>query len=207
MTIASYADLQTRLSDLLNRDDLDDKLVGFIGLAEAEMSGDLQDHWRLEKRSTATISTRYTALPADWQGAMRISTEVNGRVQDIDLCSTAEMANLRRVNNITGTPTKYAITGGELELYPTPSGAMEVELLYLGGVDPLTDVVTTNWVLQQAPDAYLYGAAKHSAPWLRDDQRLVTWEGFYRAAINRLMLQAKKAKHGGTGLKIGFRSN
>lgn len=206
MSIPDYATLQARLKDLLIRTDLEAEAPGFIGLAEAEMSRDLEDHWRLEKRHTLTLSARYVDLPLDWRGTGRVEIDVAGRVLELDLLSTASMANARRADNTPGTPRNYAHTGGQLEVYPTPDQSYSAELLYQGAITPLSDAAPTNWLLQQYPDAYLYGAAKHSAPWLRDDQRLSTWEALYRAAIDKVAERARVTKHSGTGLRMKFKS-
>jgi hypothetical protein len=44
----------------------------------------------------------------------------------------------------------------------------------------------TNWLLTKAPDVYLYGSLKHSAPWLEDDARIQVWESLYQQALTEV---------------------
>lgn len=206
MSITNYTELQTRVIELLNRDDLAVSVPVFIDLAEAEMARDLRDHWRLEKRTTQAVTTRYASIPVDWAGALRLSIEVAGISQDLSLMSTYEMATARRASNVAGRPRFYSLTGGEIELYPSPDISYSLETLYRGGLTGLSDASPTSWLLSAAPDAYLYGAAKHSAPWLRDDERVAIWEGLYRVAVSAVSEQGRETRHGGTGLRMKTRS-
>ena len=68
---------------------------------------------------------------------------------------------------------------------------MRKELLHWSGgegtFEPLVEGVThTNALLQEAPDAYLYGSLIASAPFLVEDARLEVWGSLYRAAMEEL---------------------
>jgi hypothetical protein len=59
---------------------------------------------------------------------------------------------------------------------------------------------TTNWLLTEAPDVYLYGALVHTAPYLKDDARIAIWESFFAQGIDNLNISSSDAKYGGSGL-------
>ena len=68
---------------------------------------------------------------------------------------------------------------------------MRKELLHWSGgegtFEPLVEGVThTNALLEEAPDAYLYGSLIASAPFLVEDARLEVWGSLYRAAMEEL---------------------
>jgi len=62
----------------------------------------------------------------------------------------------------------------------------------------LSDSNTSNWLLDLAPDAYLYASLLESAPFLRDDERLQTWTALYGAAVNQLNKVSERGTHGGS---------
>ena len=165
MALTTYAELQTTIADFLNRDDLTSAIPTFITLAEADMSRNLR-HWRQEKRSTAEIDTQYSAIPADFMEAIRFYI-TSGDTAPLELISQAQMLDRRYRNaDTSGQPHYYAITAGEIEVYPTPDGTYDAELYYFSRIPALSDSNTSNWVLEYFPDAYLYGALVHSAPYL-----------------------------------------
>ena len=123
------------------------------------------------------------------------------------MISQSEMLDRRQRNlNASGIPRYYALTAGEIELYPTPDGAYATELYYYSRIDSLSDTTTTNWMLQSYPDVYLYGALIHSAPYLADDARLQVWAALFQSAIDAINLESEKVKFGGSGRRLKIRS-
>ena len=78
MSISTYSELKTSIANWLNRDDLTSVIPDFIALNEADMDRRIR-HWRMEQRATATIDTRYTALPSDFMEAVRFHLDVDER--------------------------------------------------------------------------------------------------------------------------------
>ena len=205
MAITTYAELQSAITDFLNRDDLDAKAPTFISLAESNLSRDIR-HWRQEKRSTAEIDTQYSAIPADFLEAVRFYI-TSGDTRPLELISQAEMLD-RKYNNLntSGQPAYYAITAGEIEVYPVPDGTYTAELYYMANLPALSDSNTSNWLLQYYPDAYLYGSLIHSAPYLKDDARLQIWAALYQSAIDGINAESEKSKFGGSGRRMKIRA-
>jgi hypothetical protein len=199
MTIATYAELQTSIADFLNREDLTAAIPSFIRLAESRIDRELR-HWRMEKRSTSELDTQYSAIPADFLQPIRLQI-TDAPTSEVAPISTAQMLQLRgERNDRVGRPTNYALTGGGLELYPTPDLTYNASLVYYGRVPALSASNTSNWLLTEAPDVYLYGALVHSAPYLREDPRIQVWEALFAQGINNLNTSSSDAKHGGSGL-------
>ena len=205
MAITTYAELQSNVTDFLNRDDLDAKAPTFISLAESNLSRDIR-HWRQEKRSTAQIDTQYSAIPADFLEAVRFYI-TSGDTRPLELISQAEMLDRKFRNlNTSGQPAYYAITAGEIEVYPVPDGTYTAELYYMANLPALSDSNTSNWLLQYYPDAYLYGSLIHSAPYLKDDSRLQIWAALYQSAIDGINAESEKSKFGGSGRRMKIRA-
>jgi len=205
MAITTYAELQSNITDFLNRDDLVSVAPTFISLAEANMQRQVR-HWRQEKRSTAELDTQYSAIPADFLEAIRFYI-TSGETRPLELISQFQLLD-RKYNraNTSGEPAYYAITAGEIEIFPAPAGTYTAELYYNARIEPLTDSNTSNWMLEYFPDAYLYGSLIHSAPYLKDDARLQIWASLYQSAIDAINMSGEKAKFGGSGRRMKIRA-
>ena len=205
MPITTYAELKTNIADFLNRDDLTSVSSTFVSLAEADLNRQIR-HWRQEKRSTASIDTQYSAIPADMLEVIRFYI-TSGDTRPLELISQAEMLDRKFRNlNTSGQPAYYAVTAGELEVYPVPDGTYTSELYYFGKTPALSDSNTSNWILEHYPDAYLYGSLIHSAPYLKDDARIQVWAALYQNAIDAINQASEKAKFGGSGRRMKIRA-
>lgn len=205
MAITTYAELKSSIADFLNRDDLASVTSSFISLAEADMQRKVR-HWRMEKRSTAQLDTQYSAIPADFSEVIRFYVTDNG-TSPLELISQADLLDLKeRSRDTAGTPKFYALTAGELQVYPTPDSTYNVELYYLSRIPALSDSNTSNWLLEQYADAYLYGSLVHSAPYLKDDARIQVWAALYQNAVDAINTESERSKSGGSGLRMKIRS-
>lgn len=201
MPITNYTELKSAVADFLNRDDLTSVIPTFISLAEAQMQRVIRHH-KMMQRSEAEIDTRYFALPSDWAETVRFHV-IGDRTYRLELTSLDDMLQLRQANgNPTGIPTHFAHVGEQLEVYPTPSGTFDVELLYFKDIPALSDSNTTNWLLTDYPDVYLYGALMQSAPYLDDDQRMQVWSTLYGNAVQSINQESKKSRYSGAGMRV-----
>tara|TARA_R110001606_G_scaffold377173_3_gene536110 strand:+ start:88 stop:705 length:618 start_codon:yes stop_codon:yes gene_type:complete len=202
---STYSDLKSDIIDYLNNMSAEQSVDTFINLVEAEMSRTVR-HWRMEKRSTADLTTQYSALPSDFYEPIRLSL-TSGTTYRLELASQAEMMDLRqRGDNITRRPRYYAMTDGSIEVFPTPDDTYTLEMVYYSKIIPLSADNTSNWLLEYFPDAYLYGALMHSAPFLGEDNRLAVWSTLYGNAISAINADSDKAKFGGSGHRMKIRS-
>jgi hypothetical protein len=199
MALTNYSELKSSIADFLNRDDLTAVIPTFISLAEAQFARDLR-HYQMENRATGTIDSQYMTKPSDWLETIRINiTTANTR--PLDLLSSQAMVD-KRANylDLTGIPRYYRHSENQFEFFPSPDDSYGVELLYYQRVPALSDSNTTNWLLTEAPDAYLYGSLVHSAPYLSEDQRTAIWAQLFGAAMQRLNQSSDEAVYSGSGL-------
>lgn len=187
----NYTDLQTNIAAFLNRDDLAATIPTFITLAEAQMARDIR-HWRMEKRKTATFDEGLELLPDDWVETIRLTMGE----KPMELASREEIARWKRRED-TGRPRFFAHIAGKLEVYPTPDAAYDGELLYMARIPALSPDNLTNWLLTEAPDAYLYGSLIQSAPYLVEDERAMVWGSLYAAAVQNLNTSSERARFSG----------
>ena len=205
MALTTYDELKASIADFLNRDDLTSVIPDFITMAEAEFNRSIR-HWRMEKRSTAEIDTQYSAIPSDFLEAIRFYITSND-TRPLELISQGELLDRKyRSANTSGKPAYYAITAGEIEVYPVPDGTYTAELYYYSRISALSASNTSNWLLQYFPDAYLYTALVHSAPYLKDDVRTQVWASFAQNAVAGINAESEATKFGGSGRRMKIRA-
>lgn len=205
MTITTYTELKAAIADWLLRDDLTAVIPSFISLSEAQMQREIRHH-KMMQRSTASIDTRYFALPTDWLETSRFHV-TGDQPTRLELTSMDDMLQMRTMNNNTsGRPTHYAHAGDQLEIFPTPAAAVDVELLYFQKIPVLSDSNATNWLLTDYPDVYLYGALMQAAPYLDDDAKMQVWAGMYGSAVGSINAESQKARYSGAGMRIRINS-
>lgn len=87
----------------------------------------------------------------------------------------------------TGTPAFYADYDYSHWLFgPTPDAAYPMEILYYELPPLLDDATETNWLTEFAPNVLLYAALVEATPFVKDDQRVQLWQGYYDRALSAL---------------------
>ena len=65
---------------------------------------------------------------------------------------------------------------------PTPDAAYPAEFAYYELPELLDDTNETNWLTEYAPQLLLYGTLLEAAPFLKNDERIPTWQQMYDRA-------------------------
>ena len=71
-------------------------------------------------------------------------------------------------------------------LAPTPDAAYPMEVLYYELPPLLDDTTQTNWLTEYAPQLLLYGTLLEATPFLKNDDRIATWQQYYDRAAAML---------------------
>lgn len=184
MRFASYSVLKARVADWLNRADLTDAIADFVALCEAEITEQV-DHPSMVEIKTLTIGGETVSVPCDFDGVLsfRINSDCVRRLDFV----TMEQMDEEPVS-ATGAPEKYTIAGGKFVFSPFPdedTDPVSARLRYRSKIF-LLEESGSNWVLAQYPAAYLYGALKHAAMYLKDDERLAAWGALFDQAIDTI---------------------
>jgi len=200
MSISSYADLQTAVTEYLAREQdttLIARIPTFIQLAESKFNRQLFVR-QMETRSTTTVDTgstepEFISLPSDFQSMRRIRLSGVAGKPTLEFKSPAGLDEYRfSIDNIVEQPLFFTIFGDEIELAPTPNDDFVIEMVYRRNVPPLA-TNDTNWLLTMAPDLYLYAALLESAPYIKEDGRIQTWALGFSSALNDLNQLSKVA--------------
>lgn len=69
---------------------------------------------------------------------------------------------------------------------PTPTTSHPIEILYYELPPLLDDTTQTNWLSEYAPQLLLYGTLLEATPFLKNDERIGTWQQYYDRAAAML---------------------
>jgi len=194
--ITNYATLQSTIADYLNRADLTSQIQTFIQFAEADLNTRLRDRSMIV-RAEATSNQEYVQLPADWLEAINLQI-VDG--QSPLRYITLDESDIVNASKAFTQPRFFSLMNGAIELVPPPAVNIDIEMIYYGKIPALSDAVATNWLLNKAPDVYLYGALTHAAPFLMDDQRMAVFGQIYLTRVQSLQDETQKSLHSGSPL-------
>jgi hypothetical protein len=190
MSLDTFTNLKTAVASWLHRSDLTTTIPDFITLAETQFNRTLRVR-QMETLVTAAAA-KYMTLPLDYLALRR--APVNTSIPcNLELLSADEIN--RRYTDVTGAPRGYALVGNVMQLGPEPdSTGYTIEYVYYAKIPALATAVPTNWVLQQYPDLYLYGALMAAAEHIQDDPRVPLWQSKYLALlgdVNRVDKQSR----------------
>jgi hypothetical protein len=186
MAINSYASLKTQIAAYLDRNDLTVQIPNFIALAESDLQADIADLAWLQERASATTAANVATV-----NTTGIYSLVDAYL-DGEHISMVQPSSIPTVVTGRGKPSLVCVDGvNALRFYPTPDAAYAVDVIYIPVISPslaggAPDDAATNWILQQHPSVYMYGALLHASAFVKDDGRLQLWQAGYDMAINRL---------------------
>ena len=200
MALANYTDLQASVADFLNRSDLTSVIPDFVTMAEAEFNRTLRVR-EMSVRTQGPIDSQYVKLPDDFLGMRNIEL-MTDPVTPLEYKNLQNL-DIHRRNDKTGKPLYYSIVQNSIEFAPVPDETYTLEIVYYQKVPTLSSN-TTNWLLDNHPDAYLYGTLQHSAPYLQSDERVGVWAGKYQQVIEQITTSDEKAKFSGSTPSISF---
>lgn len=75
---------------------------------------------------------------------------------------------------------------------PTPSATAQLEVLYYEQPQFLDEDNQENWLTKFAPDALTYATLLEAAPFLKNDERMATWQAMYDRAAGSLTAEDMK---------------
>ena len=204
MAITTYAELQTATANWLDRSDLTDRIPEFIELAEANFNRVIRQPDMITKDDSFSISSRYTTLPTDTLEIVRIVLDLTPVVV-LEYMTPEELSERRVSLTGGGEPYYFTTVGGstnQLEVLRSPDSTYTASIIYYTRIAALTDAATTNWLLTNHPDIYLFGTLVEAEPYLKNDERMPMWTSRLDKALNDLRLQGQRERHTASGLRM-----
>jgi hypothetical protein len=150
VAITDYASLSSAINDIGERSYIAGELDRIIGLAEAEFRLHFGPNFAKETASASLAFTTGSAtLPSGFIRALSLVHATYGGLTERTVGAIRE----RRVWDTSGIPSIYAITGATVLTAATYTGNLALD--YEGSLVGLSGSNTTNWLITNAPQAYL----------------------------------------------------
>ena len=201
MAISTYAELKTAVASWLNRDDLTANIPDFITLCEARLNRVLRTRAMEGLYTASTVAgQRDYNLPPNYlqMRALRLNTSPLTVLEYV----SPEIMDRVWAGSSGGKPVAYTIKANELFLGPSPGAVYTMEMDYYRKFDSLSTIITTNDMLTDNPDVYLYGALLEAEPFIKNDSRIQVWGTSFYKAITDIQDQDSKDRHSGSEMRI-----
>lgn len=152
---------------------------------------------QMEKRAYAmTVSAQAElALPSDYV-AMRYLQLDTDETQPLVMMQPHELRSNFPESEV-GEPTHFAVVGGQLIFGPVPNQEMRVRMGYYA-FDRLSDANTSNWVLLNHTDVYLFGALMHMNRFVKAFDQAAVYQQEYLTAREQLKILDMGRRYGAT---------
>lgn len=201
MSYDTYANLQTEVKAWLKRPSLADTIIeGFISLAEADMNRTLRTR-NQEVRETFTLSSQYTDLTTLTNTVVEMrNVQINTNPVRVLKYRTPHQLDMEVAYDAGGKPCFYTIHGDELEVKPSPDDPYTAELSFYSTISALSDSNTTNWILTNNPNIYLWGALYYGSIYIQDSGNAQVYSTLFGKDMAELNAQEKKARYSGSPL-------
>jgi hypothetical protein len=199
MALSTYTELKASVADWLNRSDLTAAIPDFISLAEAQMERVLRTR-QMIVRSNASFNVEFGATPSDFLEVKSFKLSGTNPITPLSFLTIDAMDLESSKLSATGKPRFFSVVGTQFRLAPTPDTNYATELTYYAKLSKLSASVSTNFILDSSPDAYLYGSLVQAAPYLQDDNRIPVWAGLYERALTDLQVADDRGATSGGAL-------
>ncbi len=188
----NYTSLKTAITDYMHRSDLSSLTPTFISLAEAFMFRELHVK-ELQVSVAGTTTSGYGTLPSDFGSVSRVSVTYGNSARTLDYQSIAD-ASL----STTANPGFYSLENGKLRIWGAADG-QAYTLYYIPKIESLSDTVATNWLLDNAPDLYLYASCLEAAKHIRNYEEVTNLKALTTESLDAVKRFAERRGQPATG--------
>jgi len=175
-------------------------------LAEAKMNRNLRISL-MENVSTDILmanGTRDYSLPTGFTG-MKEFHLTTSPITPLSYI-TPEMMNRMWAGSNTGRPQAFTLFSDagtrKIRVGPSPDSDYTTSMLFLKKIDALSTTNTTEAMLTENPDVYLYGALLEAEPFLMNDSRVQLWANMLEKVAQDLQERDIFDRHSGSELRV-----
>jgi len=209
----NYAGFKTFISTFLwkqNDSVLIDNLDNLILLANADLERELRLSHRNVSEVVSVSSTTFltSALTSPLRTIKSIVLNDPTRIIGRNPMSAATVATVRSKQIIPlpgGIYDTYAMLSKDTILFAGNISAdlpADMAITYRKGIPNFADA-DASWVADEYFDVYLYGVLMHTAPFLREDERVGLWQSLYKAALTSANDESLwEVEYGGSPLHV-----
>lgn len=198
MSISTFAELKTAVSSWTHRGDLSTLAADFITLADARIHFGSEDPEfpskplrvrGMQNRESGTVSSGTITLPTGYLETRRLVVTSNGISNELKYKSPVQLAPYETQTGVAGF---YSDLNGKIYVGGTGGGSGYVHDYYKK-LDTLSDSTTTNWLITNAPNVYLYGVLLEAWMFVGNLTKAQWAYRLFAAALNGLQRSDKRA--------------
>jgi hypothetical protein len=198
MSLSTYSELKNSVENYLNRSDLTDVIPDFITLTENRLNRELRVRANMVRATTTTTSgTAFYDLPSDLIELRNITYDTSSSSYALTYLSP-ESSSREYGSTGNGFPRAYTNLGKNIKLAPTPDGAYTININYFQKLNSLSDSVTSNNILTEFPDLYLFGSCMEGAIYLNDTEQTQRFASIFQATLDEVKRSEEAARYSGT---------
>ncbi len=176
MTISSYSDLQTAITNWTARSDFTSLYADWIMLAETDFNRKLRIRQMMVTQSTTPSSGQFD-LPTDYLSYVKV-TWIGSFRRELQYVHPSQFAD-RYPDAPADTPRVFTVMGttdsvGVVKIMPTDTSA--IDFTYYQKITSLSTSNTSNWLLSAHPDVYLAGALTEAYAYAKDYDQAAIWK-------------------------------
>jgi hypothetical protein len=196
--LATAANLATDVAAWMSRADLVADIPTMIVLAESKLNRLLRSLEHEVNNPLFMLSGEYVPVPADFLEFKSGYVNGNPKVPLYYIPGDSMPAVL------AGNSSQYfTLSGTNFRFAPIPDGSATATINYFAKLPTLSGVgVQYNWLLQQHPDAYLYGVLLEASGKIQDAQMVQGWRDAYTTAIQQIKAADQRKRYGGNSMTV-----
>ncbi|MEM8714161.1 MAG: hypothetical protein AAGE92_00045 [Cyanobacteria bacterium P01_G01_bin.4] len=187
--ITDYATLQQAIADYLTRDDL----LGFIPNFIQNCENKLYRRLNLRNEEAALnvdILSGVAVVPSDFK-ALKFAYFDDTFAEQLHWVPLNELYLDYPNRNEAQIPSVISREATNFVFGPSSKDGTLRGVYY---AKPASVRTGTSWYVENAPEVLLYGALLESAPFIRDDERLITWGNLFRDAVESIEEEQRNAE-------------
>lgn len=192
--ITNYSTLSDAINSWEERTHDTDEL---IGLAEAEFRLLLGPNFAKEAVTTLTFTAGVATLPSGFVRPISLTVTTYGEVPFRDM-HTVEQVLSTGIGGVA--PSMVAISGPSIYSAPLYTGS--ATFVYEGTFTGLTSVNSTNWLITNAPQAYLAMCMSLAKAKFEDFNAAALYRQSAEQTLNRLGIQSMVGQYGRSTMTI-----
>lgn len=205
----TYSGLLLSIASFANRDELAATIPDFVTLFESNANTEASIRTQFNRTYTVVTtvaSLDYISTPADYLGtdALLIAPATGTLNVLKPYGGAAAMFTDYPDAMMGGLPKGFINLTSKLQFAPTPDAAYATRLYYYQKI-PALATYSTNWLLTNYPQIYLFGSLVAMESFLgNDDVALSKWGNLYDNAIQKLGGATDRNKYGGSSLQVAI---
>lgn len=199
MAIQNLGDLKAEiLSWMFDRQDLATQNGSFVTLCEADLNRVLRTRRQLATETLTLDAGGHADLPDDYLQFREVTALTNPkRVLSLVAPSSRDK---EFPYPQSGLPSVFTIDGSTITVMPFTES--DIRLDYWAKLPPLVEDADTNWLLEEHPGVYLYGALKHACIFIGNEQRASTMGNMFNGLLDAVMSENTLAMYSRASARV-----